>query len=569
MKSALIGHTSHTLKILGINAFGHDAAAVLLVDGQVAFAASQERFDRLRHSPAFPAEAIHAALEHNGLRASDLDAIAFPWSRAMGRPQKAWHLLRGFPRTLTYLREPPDARLPDRRGYLRRMVRIDRTLARQGLGARLYRIPHHRAHAQSAALLLPEGQGAVLTADGMGEWTTAATWHAEDGRPKRLERAVYPHSVGKAYSAVTSWLGFGAESGEGKTMGLAAYGDEDSARGRFARALLAPSSRGLLRVRLAAFDFPVGAARLYGQAFLDALGAPRPEHGDELRPGDADVAAGIQAAIESFAIRTCTRLLERTRAPALALAGGLFLNCALNGRLARALDVPVHPFPVAGDAGAALGAAATVHHRLTGTPAVMPESLRLGSAISSEGAQAGESMPLPALAVRMAEALQGGAVVGVARGRAEFGPRALGGRSVMASPTSTAKRDDVNARKGRESWRPLAPIVREEDTRYFVLPGPSPHMITTGLATDLAREQIPGVIHEDGTARVQTVAPNGDPFLRALLDALEARGAPPVVINTSLNRRGEPIVDTAEQALTAARAMGLDALVLDERYLTL
>jgi carbamoyltransferase len=160
-------------------------------------------------------------------------------------------------------------------------------------------------------------------------------------------------------------------------------------------------------------------------------------------------------------------------------------------------------------------------------------------------------------------------VVGVARGRAEFGPRALGGRSVLASPTSTAKRDDVNARKGREAWRPLAPIVREEDSRYFTLPGPSPHMITTGLATDEAKQRIPGVVHVDGTARVQTVARGGDPFLRALLDALEVLGAPPVVINTSLNRRGEPIVDTAEQAFAAAKAMGLDALVLEDCYVTL
>ena len=557
------------MNILGINAFGHDAAAVLLVDGEVAFAASQERFDRIRHSPAFPSDAIDAALAHAGLGAEDLDGIAFPWTRNMGRPQKAWHMLRGLPRTLTYLREPPDARLPDRRGYLRRMVHIDRALVERGFRARLHRIPHHLAHAQSAALLLPDGEGAVLTADGMGEWTTTATWRITNGVPSRLARAVYPHSAGKAYSAVTAWLGFGAESGEGKTMGLAAYGDVESAGGRFARGLLRPAAQGLLRVRLEAFDFPFGAARLYGQAFLDELGPPRSSADDELRAGDADVAAGIQAAVESFALATATKLVSETRAPALGLAGGLFLNCALNGRLARSLDTPVHPFPVAGDAGAALGAAAALHSRLTGSRAVMPSGLRLGTPIRPDNSTPGETLPLVALADRVAVAIERGDVIGVARGRAEFGPRALGGRSVLASPTSTAKRDDVNARKGREAWRPLAPIVREEDAQYFLRPGPSPHMITTGLATGEAKAHIPGVVHADGTARVQTVAPGGDPFLRALLAALEARGQPPVVINTSLNRRGEPIVDTAEEALTAARAMGLDAVVLEDRYVAL
>mgnify|MGYP001817757641 CR=1 FL=1 len=198
-------------------------------------------------------------------------------------------------------------------------------------------------------------------------------------------------------------------------------------------------------------------------------------------------------------------------------------------------------------------------------------TLRLGTRIEDDAGAAFGATPMPIddLADETARRIAAGRVVGVARGRAEFGPRALGGRSVLASPTSTARRDDVNARKGREAWRPVAPIIRAGDERWFAPHVPSPHMILTLRATPLARERVPGVVHVDGTARVQSVAPDAAPFVHALLDALEALGEPPVVINTSLNRRGEPIVDTADQALTAARAMGLDDVVLGDGILSL
>ncbi len=229
--------------VLGLNAFGHDAAAVLLVDGDVVFASSQERFDRVRHSAAYPQEAAEAALAHAGLEPGDVDAIAFPWTRGMARWQKAWHVLKGLPRSRAYFTDPPDSLLPDRKGYLRAMRGLEQRLRAEGFGARVHRVPHHLAHAASGALALPGGTGGVVTADGMGEWTTAATWRTEGNRLERLRRAVYPHSPGKAYAAVTQWLGFVPESGEGKTMGLAGYGalgdeegDEEGASDRWQQA---------------------------------------------------------------------------------------------------------------------------------------------------------------------------------------------------------------------------------------------------------------------------------------------------------------------------------------------
>jgi len=496
----------------------------------------------------------------------------------MGRLPKAWHVVKGWPKTRAYFTEPPDHHLPSRRGYLRNMRRVSRWLNRgrlEGLGLRapVIRVPHHEAHAASAVLALPSGaRGLVLTADGMGEWTTTATWVIEAGRPHRRRRAVYPHSAGKAYAAVTQWLGFWPESDEGKTMGLAAYGREGTEGYTFARSLLRHDARRLLRVRTRAFGFPHGASRLYGDAFLDTLGPAR-ESKAPLRDGDADVALGIQHAIEDAMVRAAQEGLAEAGASHLGLAGGLFLNCAMNGVLARRLDATVHPFPVAGDAGAAWGAAAAVHRARTGQSPDPLRTLRLGTPLRAADAErlarehGGRRVDNPV--AQLVEALCADRIVAVARGRAEFGPRALGGRSVVALPRSIAMRDEVNRRKGREAWRPLAPIVRAEDTRWFDLAHPSPFMITTGLATEAAKARVPGVVHEDGTARVQTVGPNDDPFLREVLDALEAAGEPPVLLNTSLNRRGEPIVDSAQEAYTAASAMGVDAVLLDACWVPL
>jgi len=560
--------------VLGLNAYGHDAAAVLLVDGHVVFAASEERYDRVRHSGAFPRAAIAAALAHAGLTGRDVDAVAFPWTKGMARVRKALHVLRHWPRSRAFLRERPDERLPDRRGYLRAMAGLPHDLAASGVEAPLVRVPHHLAHAHSALLAFDDlaAPAAVLTADGMGEWTTAAAWRWDGRRLTCLEQAVYPHSAGKVYSAVTAWLGFRPESDEGKTMGLAAYGDPGSPQAAFARRLLTPHPRGLMRAATERLGYPFGEARLYGEAFVRELGPAR-RSDEPLRARDADVARGAQDALESVLLPAAQHALATAGAARLGLAGGVFLNCALNGRLRRALGVDLRPFPVAGDAGAAWGAASWVYQRRTGRAAAPLTSLRLGHAVEpAEAAAAAPDAPVldePALVERLASLLARGGVVGLCRGRAELGPRALGARSVLASPSTTGRRDDVNARKGREAWRPLAPVVRTDAHRWFPALGLSPHMILTFEGSPAARLEIPGALHADGSARVQTLGPDGDPFLAALLTRLEALGQAPCVLNTSLNRRGEPIVTSAAEALVAARSMRLDALVLADRWVEL
>lgn len=566
------------MHVLGINAFGHDAAAVLLADGVPIFASSEERYDRRRHSAAWPGGAIAGALAQAGVGPEEIGAIAVPWARHMARGRKLLHVLRGLPRTRAYFSDAADATGTERRGYIAAMRSIERVARTAGFRCPVVRVPHHRSHAVSALLALPVAEPAlVLTADGMGEWTTAGLWHWDGQRLRALRRAVYPDSPGKTYAAVTQWLGFVPESQEGKTMGLAAYGSGASPAAAFARSLLRFDERRLVVVDRRRLDFPVGSARLYGEAFLETLGAARAPD-SEIRPGDADVAHGIQSATFTFAREALAFGLDRHPAAHLAVAGGLFLNCAVNGDLARAFpDKGFHAFPVAGDAGAAHGAAAWVAHQRFAAPLVPLRSLFLGHAITAAAAEvvvqdqnlAAPPLAHDALAERIVEALASGSILGVARGRAEFGPRALGRRSVIALPTSTAIRDEVNRRKGREAWRPLAPMVRASDRRWFDGHLPDPYMIRTGVATPRARADVPGIVHADGTARVQSLDPDRHPLLHTVLDRLEMRGLPPVLLNTSLNRRGEPIVNTASEAYRAATAMGLDALILDARFIEL
>ncbi len=545
------------------------------MDGRLVFAAQAERYDRVRNSPSFPTEAVREALRFAGVSPGDVEGVCFPWERGMARFRKAFHVLRRLPRSLAFLREPPDTLLPTRAGYLRAMGWFERDVRALGIDAPVHRVPHHVAHAASAALVLPRATGAAVTADGMGEWTTAALWAIEDGVPRPLAKAVYPHSAGKAYAAVTSWLGFRPEADEGKTMGLAAYGDPSTAEAVFTRSLLDHHPRRLLVVDWRKLGFPWGQSRLYGDAFVTTLGPPRVP-AEPLRPADAHVARGIQDAVEAWAIAAAEDVLARTGATALATAGGLFLNCAMNGLLARSLSVPFLPFPAAGDCGAAVGAAAWVHRRFTGAPAAPLTTLRLGHSIEdveAQGALAGREAPRLApdeLARAVADRIRAGRLVGVARGRAELGPRALGGRSVLARADDPAVRDRLNAQKGRESWRPVAPVVREEDAeRCFAHPVSSPWMILTATATPEARAGfLAGAVHADGTCRVQTVTREGEPFLHAVLSALSEHGLA-AVLNTSLNRRGEPIANTAAEALSAATAMNLDSLVLGDRLLDL
>jgi carbamoyltransferase len=547
--------------VLGLNAYSHDAGVALFVDRTLVFASEQERYDRVKHSPAFPAEAIGAALQHAGLGPRDIDAVAFPWRRGMARLKKTLYVLRRLPRSLPFLTQRP-AGLPPRLGYLASVARLGADLRAAGITAPITYVDHHFAHAVQAHRFGPADEASLLTADGMGEWTATATWLARGPEPEAIARQCYPHSLGKVYAAVTQHLGFRPDSGEGKTMGLAPYG-ETGLVSRF-RELMRPDEERLYRVDLKGFSYPLGHTHMGGDSFAEQFGPPRAP-GEPLEQHHMDLARAAQEVLEEVILDMIRRLPRRRH---LGLAGGIFLNCVLNGRILREAGFDsLYVFPAAGDSGAAAGAGAWV----AGMDRRELKDPFLGDAFDEAaidraiGGRSHRVVPDPATVA--AEALSNGGFVGWFQGRMEFGPRALGARSILADPREADVKERLNRTvKFREAFRPYAPVVlAEEAGAWFHDAHPSPFMLLTFLATPKAREQVPGVVHVDGSARVQTVEREGP--LREVLEAFAARTGAGVLLNTSFNVRGEPIVRTPEEAIAVFEKTALDLLVLGDRVL--
>lgn len=552
--------------VLGLNAYSHDAGVALVVDGALVFAAEEERYDRQKHSYAFPAGATRAALEHAGLEPADVDVVAFCWRKDMARRRKALYVLRHLPRSLAFLRERPE-RLPPRVAYLRRVAGLEHDLRRSGISAPVIWVEHHFAHAVQAHRFGPADEAALLTADGMGEWTATAAWHVERDRPRLLAAQSYPHSLGKVYAAVTQHVGFRPDADEGKTMGLASYGRP--ALVEAFSALVRPHPEKLYEIDLDAFAYPWGHTRMAGAGFAERFGPARAPDGP-IETRHEDLAYAAQAVLEETVLDVARGLRERTGARHLGLAGGLFLNCVMNGRLAREAGFEsLFVFPAAGDAGAAAGAAAWV----AGMKRRLLPHAYLGDQCDDRAAVdralAGRPHRVAAdPAVEAAEALAAGRIVGWFNGRMEFGPRALGARSILADPRDPGIKDRLNARvKFREAFRPFAPAVLEEEAGdWFADACPSPFMLLAFAALERARDRVPGIVHVDGSARVQTVGQDdGQPRFRRLLDRFRALTGVPIVLNTSFNVRGEPIVRTPGQALACFDRTGMDLLVLGDR----
>ena len=536
--------------VLGINAYSHDAGAALFIDGKLAFAAEEERYERVKHSAAFPHGAIVAACHHAGILARDIERVAFCWRRDMAIRQKALYVLKGFPRTLPFLLERPEG-LPGRVGYLQAIRSLPRDVRAAGIEAPITYVGHHRAHAAQAYRFGSAERPEILVADGMGEWETTTAWRGGRGAVVRHSASHYPYSLGKFYAAVTQHLGFLPESGEGKTMGLAPFGTDT----------LVETMRGLSATpRL--FGFSRGSTRMAGPRFEALFGPPRDPEAP-ITQHHKDIARAAQAELEAAVLKVVPRG-ER-----LALAGGIFLNCALNGRLLRELDSKsIFVFPAAGDAGAAAGAAAEVLE-------LEPQGIShayWGDAFDAAAIDRAlrerrfEVVDDPARVA--AEALAAGLLVGWFSGRMEFGPRALGARSILAD----ARLPDIQARinrtvKFREDFRPFAPaVLREEAEAWFEGAVDSPCMLFTFPVRRERRESIPGVVHVDGSARVQTVGRNdGHPAFRRLLEYFAELTGTPLVLNTSFNVRRQPIVRTPEEALSVFDRSALDLLVLEDR----
>ncbi len=578
--------------VLGVSAFYHDSAAALLRDGEIVAAVQEERFTRRKNDPSFPIHAVRHCLDAAGLRPDQVDHLAFYDKPLLKFERLLETHLACAPRSLPAFVQAMPVWLKEKL-FLKHLLR-DHWRRLGGERIPLLSFPaHHQSHAASAFYPSPFERAAVLCLDGVGEWATTSAWRGAGRELEPLWQQDFPHSLGLLYSAFTVYCGFRVNSGEYKLMGLAPYG-EPRYRDRILEELLDLKDDGSFRLDLRYFDFACGR-RMTSERFHRLFGGPprRPE--GELESRHMDLAASIQAVTEEIVLRLARTLREETGERHLCLAGGVALNCVANGKLrATKLFDEIWVQPAAGDAGGALGAALAVHHgrlqapRTPRCPDAMAGALlgpaydetAMEKALRHAGANF-ERLTEDELDRRVADALAAGKVVGWFQGQAEFGPRALGDRSILGDPRPAAMQSRINQKiKFRESFRPFAPaVLADHQADWFEMTGDSPYMLfVTRLRTDRLRpvpkgvqgldrlrhprSEVPAVTHVDGSARVQTVRPDIHPRFHRLLSAFHARTGCPMVVNTSFNVRGEPIVLTPEDALRCFFKTDMDLLAL-------
>jgi carbamoyltransferase len=581
--------------ILGLSAFYHDAAAALVVDGRIVAAAQEERFTRIKHDRSFPTHAIDYCLQAAGLTAAQIDHVVFyekPYLK--------------FERLLeTYLAVAPWGLASFLQAiplWLHEKLQLPRVM-NEGLRAQYRRpyafVEHHESHAASAFFPSPFDEAALLVLDGVGEWATGTLGFGRQNRVTLTHEMRFPHSLGLLYSAFTYFCGFRVNSGEYKLMGLAPYGEPVFAD-LICERLLDLKPDGSFRLDLSYFNYCAGLT-MTSRRFAQLFGGPprRPEA--ELTSREFNLAASIQRVTETIVLRMAAHLHEVTGQKNLCLAGGVALNCVANGRLLR--EGPFERLwiqPAAGDAGGALGAALFVWHQLLERPRQpSPEDAQCGSLLGpgvedheidqlllDENVAFRRATDSGALCDEVAAHLAAGKVIGWVQGRMEFGPRALGNRSILGDPRDPTMQSRMNLKiKFRESFRPFAPVVlqdrapeyfelrRGEESPYMLLVAPvHPRQRTNSTPTARqglerlreVRSTIPAVTHVDHSARLQTVDAKRNPRLEQLLRAFERKTGCPVLINTSFNVRGEPVVCTARDAYRCFMATDLDVLVVGD-----
>ncbi len=579
------------MKILGISCYYHDAAACLVVDGEIVAAASEERFTRIKHDSELPKNAIAFCLEHAKIREGDLGYVAF-----YDKP------FLKFERILeTYIASVP-AGLPSFLKavplWVKKKLFIPELIKKSlpGFGGKILFTEHHESHAASAFYPSPFERAAFLTIDGVGEWATTS-YGVGAGKDLRIHREIhFPHSIGLLYSAFTYYTGFKVNSGEYKVMGLAPYGEP-----RYVDTILTElvdlKDDGSFRLNQEYFDYCAGL-RMTSEKFHRLFGGPPREPEAELTQREMDLARSVQVVCEEAMLRMARHVHQETGEKHLCLAGGVALNCVGNGRLLR--EGPFEDIwiqPAAGDAGGALGAALVVCHEYLGRerkvePRGSQRGSYLGPAFSDEeietylkrvGARY-EKLDMAEVPGRVAELVATENVIGWFQGRMEFGPRALGGRSIIGDARSPKMQETMNLKiKFRESFRPFAPSVLHDDiSEYFEIDRESPYMLLVAGVQERHREamteeqqklfgveklnvkrsSVPAITHVDYSARIQSVHPDDNKPYYDMIRAFKEKTGCPVIINTSFNVRGEPIVCKPEHAYTCFMRTEMDYLVL-------
>ena len=579
------------MHILGISAFYHDSAAALVRDGTITAAAQEERFTRVKHDFSFPANAVSYCLQDAGLSVADLDFVAF-YDKPFLKFERILETYLSFPGRgiRSFLQAIPL--------WLKQKLFLGETIRRElGYEGKIIFPEHHESHAASAFYPSPFSEAAILTVDGVGEWATTTCGTGRGNQIELFAEQHFPHSLGLLYSAFTYFTGFKVNSGEYKMMGLAPYGEPLFAQ-RILDNLLDLKEDGSFRLNLDYFDYCVGL-RMTNERFNRLFDGPPRKPETAITRREMDLARSVQVVTEDIMLRMSRFIHRETGLPNLCLAGGVALNCVANGRILR--EGPFKNIwiqPAAGDAGGALGAALFTWHRYLGQPreADNRHDKQFGSFLGPEYTDSQieeylqqENIPHERiedreLAGKVAGLIAAEKVVGLLQGRMEFGPRALGGRSIIGDARSPGMQRTMNLKiKFRESFRPFAPSVLEEDAaEYFDIGTVSPYMLLTADVRDdkrvdgvpegtnaqgleivnQVRSVVPAITHVDYSARIQTVGKEQNPVFHEIIDSFKRLTGCPVIINTSFNVRGEPIVMSPEHAYRCFMRTNMDYLVL-------
>jgi carbamoyltransferase len=587
------------MQILGISAFYHDSAAAIVRDGRVVAAAQEERFSRRKHDASFPRQAIEYCLSEESTSIADLDYVVF-YEKPFLKFERLLETYLAFaPRGFRSFAQAIPLWTREKL-FQRKLIHrhLQAIAAHRDFGERLLFAEHHLSHAASAFFPSPFDEAAVLTMDGVGEWATTSVAFGKGNHLELLREIHFPHSLGLLYSAFTYYCGFRVNSGEYKLMGLAPYGSPKHARAIRER-LIDVKDDGSFRLNLEYFDYPV-AFRMTNRKFEALFGGPARRPEDPLTQRHMDVAASIQAVLDEIVLLLTRDLARQTGARNLCMAGGVALNCVSNSKVLRdGRFRGIWIQPAAGDAGGAVGAALAAHHLYRNQPRVADaaDGMRgayLGPAFSQPeierrlravGARMSVLSP-DALLRASVDAIEAGKVLGWFQGRMEFGPRGLGSRSILADARSPEMQSVLNLKvKFRESFRPFAPaMLREDVAEWFDFEGESPYMLLVAEVAALRRcapapgdeslagveklrairSQIPAVTHVDYSARLQTVDRETNPRFHALISGFKERTGCPVIVNTSFNVRGEPIVCTPEDAFRCFMRTDIDVLAIGD-----
>lgn len=569
------------MRILGISAFYHDSAAALIEDGQIVAAAQEERFTRKRHDSAFPEQAVRYCLQERKIGINDVDYVVF-YEKPFVKFERLLETYLAFaPKGFSSFRKAIPVWLKDK--LFQKMFLTEKLIelgASKDISEKLLFAEHHQAHAASAFFASPFNEAAVLTMDGVGEWTTTSVAFGKGNNLKFTKEIHFPHSIGLLYSAFTYYTGFKVNSGEYKVMGLAPYG-QPVYKDLIFKHLVDLRSDGSYRLDMKYFDYCTGLV-MTNAKFEKLFGGPPRRESEKLEQRHMDLAASIQDATEDIVLAIARNISNTVKVENLCLAGGVALNCVANGKILKEkLFKNIWIQPAAGDAGGALGAALAGYYEfLKSSRNTVGTDSMSGSYLGPSYSQEEVEKQLTALGAKFTRLsddqlidstthdIINGKAVGWFQGRMEFGPRALGSRSILADARSPTMQKDLNIKvKKRESFRPFAPSVLAENIQdWFDMNCESPYM---GLVTTVKESQrkIPAVTHKDFSARVQTVHKNTNPRYHRLISKFKERTGCPVIVNTSFNVRGEPIVCTPEDAFRCFISTDIDSLAIENCYL--